>query len=69
MLVYINQEFFVLQSDENGAKYGSTEGPASWACDFEKLLDDPMGLQVFAVSVIFYHFKAVINRISQLLCT
>lgn len=50
MLVYINEEYFVLQSDQNGAKYGSGEGPASWACSFEKLLEDPMGLHVFAVS-------------------
>lgn len=52
MLVYINKEYFFLQSDQNGAKYGNAEGPASWACSFEKLLDDPMGLHVFAVSNI-----------------
>lgn len=52
MLVYVNEEYFLLQSDQNGAKYGSSDGPASWACSFEKLLDDPMGLHVFAVSFI-----------------
>lgn len=57
MLVYINKEYFVLQSDQHGAKYGNTEGPASWACSFEKLLDDPMGLHVFAVS---YSTKKII---------
>lgn len=61
MLVYINKEYFVLQSDQHGAKYGNTEGPASWACSFEKLLDDPMGLHVFAVSNKFcYSIKKII---------
>lgn len=64
MLVYINEEYFLLQSDQNGAKYGSTEGSAAWACSFEKLLDDPMGLHVFAVSfhkLIIKNFTLLMN--------
>lgn len=29
----------------------NTEGVASWAGSFEKLLDDPIALQTFAVSI------------------
>lgn len=57
MLVYIDDfdDFFELQSEQNGiAKYGNSEGPASWACSFEKLLEDPLGLLVFAVSLNYF---------------
>ncbi|VEN51960.1 unnamed protein product [Callosobruchus maculatus] len=35
--------------DQNGvAKCTSAEGPSAWACSFEKLLEDPLGLHTFA---------------------
>nr|CAI5854878.1 unnamed protein product [Callosobruchus analis] len=37
------------QCDQNGvAKCTSAEGPSAWACSFEKLLEDPLGLHTFA---------------------
>ncbi|KAJ8924390.1 hypothetical protein NQ315_007186 [Exocentrus adspersus] len=39
----------VPQCDQNGvAKCNNTEGPAGWATSFEKLLEDPLGLHLFA---------------------
>lgn len=67
MLVYIDDfedldDYFVLQSEQNGvAKYGSSEGPAAWAYSFEKLLEDPLGLLIFAVSIILHFLLFVLK--------
>lgn len=48
----------------NGGDGGGTEGPASWATSFEKLLEDPLGLHKFAVSS--YSFSNRTHNVSKL---
>lgn len=37
-------------------QHQNAEGPQIWAASFEKLLEDPLGLQTFAVSTTFSFF-------------
>lgn len=54
MRVLANTYDLFVQCEKNGAlKCSSSEGPASWATSFEKLLEDPLGLHKFAVSTQF----------------
>lgn len=48
----LNGNYFVGQCEKDGVPKSSTsEGPAGWATSFEKLLEDPLGLHTFAVSL------------------
>lgn len=51
-------DYLVFQCDQkgggdvgNGKSVVGAEGPTCWAASFEKLLEDPVGLHAFAVSV------------------
>lgn len=56
MRMLINN-YLLLQCEKNGVpKCNGSEGPAGWATSFEKLLEDPLGLHTFAVS-LFFGFK------------
>lgn len=45
--------YFVGQCEKRDvAKCNGSESPAGWANSFEKLLDDPLGLHTFAVSLV-----------------
>lgn len=62
MLVYFNHLFY-FQCDDNFVKCNYTEGPSAWAGSFEKLLADPLGLHMFAVSIyIFFSTESYIVK-------
>lgn len=45
--------FTLLQCEENGVQNSKqAQAAAAWGTSFEKLLEDPIGLQTFAVSNI-----------------
>lgn len=60
MIKFTSQFYFINRIVLNVLQYGSTEscdknndckGVHTWANGFEKLLEDPKGLQTFAVSI------------------